>query len=73
MKVAKVLNKGLVVIPKDIRDKLKIKEGDRIIWEVSKDRAVIRPVKKGMLTEKYKAIISGKLTPAELEELYGER
>ncbi len=73
MKVAKVLNKGLVVIPKDIRDKLQLKEGDKIMWELSKDRAILRPIKKGTLTEKYKGIISGKLTSEELEELYGER
>jgi looped-hinge helix DNA binding domain, AbrB family len=73
MKVAKVLNKGLVVIPKDIRDKLQIKEGDKVIWEFSKGKVILRPIKKGALTEKYKGIISGKLSPEELEELYGER
>lgn len=38
---ARVTSKGQVTVPKDVRDALGIKEGDRIIFRVEGDRAVL--------------------------------
>jgi|Deesub1362A_J573_1020465.scaffolds.fasta_scaffold00801_7 AbrB family looped-hinge helix DNA binding protein len=43
--VAKISTRGQVAIPKDIRKKLNIKEGDIIIFEERKDGIYIRKVK----------------------------
>mgnify|MGYP001593753287 CR=1 FL=1 len=38
--------KGQVVIPKDIREMLKIRSGENVIFEVKKDEVVIKSEKK---------------------------
>ncbi|KAF1086311.1 putative regulator PrlF [Sporotomaculum syntrophicum] len=41
-KMAKITSKGQVTIPKLVRDALKIREGDEIVFEVQGDRVNIR-------------------------------
>ena len=38
---ARVTSKGQITIPKDVRDALGIEEGDRIVFRVQKERAVM--------------------------------
>ncbi len=38
---AKVTSKGQITIPKDVRDALGIQEGDRVVFRVQKERAVM--------------------------------
>jgi len=38
----KVSSKGQVVLPKEIRDKLHIKKGDLLVFEVSKNTLIIK-------------------------------
>ena len=38
--------KGQVVIPKDIREMLKIRSGENVIFEVKKEEVVIKSEKK---------------------------
>ena len=45
MSQAKLTSKGQITIPKDIRDSLQLRTGDKIEFTmVSKDEAIIRPV-----------------------------
>ena len=44
MPVSRLTSKGQTTIPKEIRDKLDLKPGDRIFFEIeSENRVVIRP------------------------------
>lgn len=51
MSVAKVTYKGQITIPKEIRDALGISEGDHVIIVVDGDKAILRPVRRGSLSE----------------------
>lgn len=70
MKVSKILDKGLVVIPKEIRGKLNLSKGDRVEMALTPEGIVIKPLRKDSLTERYKGVTKGKLSLEELEELY---
>lgn len=72
MAVAKVLAKGQIVIPKDIRKKINISPGDRVKVEIIKNSVVILPIKKTH-TERFTGIAKGKLSLEELEDLYAEK
>jgi AbrB family looped-hinge helix DNA binding protein len=72
MATAKVLAKGQIVIPKEIRTKMNLSPGDRVEVRATQQGIVILPVKKSY-TEHYKGIVKGRLSPAELEELHGEK
>ncbi|MEW6681118.1 MAG: AbrB/MazE/SpoVT family DNA-binding domain-containing protein [bacterium] len=72
MIVAKVLQKGQIVIPKEIRKKTNIKPGNKVEVMVVKERIVITPFKESF-TERFKGIIKGRLSLDELERLYGEK
>ncbi len=50
----KILKKGQVVIPKDIRDLLGLHEGDKVMIDIEGDIIKIR--KKGNISEKLKTI-----------------
>jgi len=42
----RISSKGQITIPKEIRDKLNLKPGDRIIVEATEHAAIVRPLKK---------------------------
>jgi len=70
--IAKVLKKGQIVIPKEIRQKIGITPGDRVEVKVVKSNILISPFRE-KYTEEAKGVIKGRLSLQELEELYGAR
>ena len=66
--------KGQVTIPKEIRDKFGLKEGEKVIFEVKGDEIVMKPEKSGKdYVEELTSIVKKKLEapePAELKRLY---
>ena len=44
MKALTISSKGQIAIPKEIRDSLHIKEGDRLVYKVDRGRIVLEPV-----------------------------
>jgi len=72
MATAKVLAKGQIVIPKEIRDKMKILPGDRVEVEMTEQGIVISPLNKSY-TNLYKGVVKGILSLKELEELHAQK
>ncbi|MBO8180206.1 MAG: AbrB/MazE/SpoVT family DNA-binding domain-containing protein [Archaeoglobus sp.] len=66
--------KGQVTIPKEIREKFGLKEGEKVVFEVRGDEIIIRPDKSGSdYVEEFVSIVKKKLKapePAELKRLY---
>lgn len=72
MPMAKVLAKGQIVIPKDIREKANLHTGDKVDVQMTPKGIVVVPIKKTH-PEKVRGLIKGKLSLQELEELYAEK
>jgi AbrB family looped-hinge helix DNA binding protein len=72
MQVAKILGKGQMVIPKRVREQMKLSPGDNVEIQVEEDKIVILPIRKNY-TESYKGRVKGKLSFEELEKLYAEK
>lgn len=72
MSMAKVLAKGQIVIPKDIREKANLHTGDKVDVQMTPKGIVVVPIKK-TYTEKVRGSIKGKLSLQELEDLYAEK
>jgi len=70
--MAKVLAKGQIVIPKDIREKANLHTGDKVDVQMTPKGIVVVPIKK-TYTEKVRGSIKGKLSLQELEDLYAEK
>ncbi len=72
MLTAKVLAKGQIVIPKELRDKAHISQGDKVEVKMMREGILILPVKEAH-AGKYRGIVKGKLSLEKLEELYAEK
>lgn len=49
MTAATMSTKGQLVLPKEIRDQLKLEAGDKIDFQIeAEDRVILRPVKKSL-------------------------
>lgn len=72
MPMAKVLAKGQIVIPKDIREKANLHTGDKVDVQMTPKGIVVVPIKKTH-TEKVRGLIKGKLSLQELEDIYAEK
>ena len=72
---AKISSKGQIVIPKKIREQLKLKEGDEVLIYLIEDGIVIKKKKKANLKE-LRGILADKIVFKEaaktLEELRRE-
>lgn len=66
--------KGQVTIPKDLREKFGLKEGERVVFEVRGDEIVIKPEKVGKdYVEELISVVKKKLEapePADLKRSY---
>jgi AbrB family looped-hinge helix DNA binding protein len=49
--VSPVSEKGQVTIPKGIRDSLKLKKGDRVVFLEADEKVILRKAKSGKLSE----------------------
>ncbi|MFJ5717781.1 AbrB/MazE/SpoVT family DNA-binding domain-containing protein [Neobacillus sp. NPDC093127] len=47
----KMTSKGQITIPKELRDKLNVMEGDQLKFLISDDEVKIEPVKRKLLSE----------------------
>lgn len=72
MLIAKMLEKGQIVIPKEARKKANISPGDKVEVKVTKEGIAILPLKKSF-TEGFKGRVRGKLSLEKLEKLFTER
>ncbi len=72
MATARVLAKGQVVIPKEIRRKTQISPGDRVEVKLSKEGILLIPLQRTH-TERFRGIVRGKLSMRDLEAFYAER
>jgi AbrB family looped-hinge helix DNA binding protein len=66
---ARILKKGQIIIPKEIRKKTGISPGDKVEIKTSEEGIVILPLRTSH-TENTKGIIKGRLSLEELEEIY---
>jgi AbrB family looped-hinge helix DNA binding protein len=46
---ATVTSKGQITLPKDVRDDLQLKEGDKVVFEKVEGRYVLRPQNKNIM------------------------
>ncbi len=72
MPMAKVLAKGQIVIPKEIREKANIHTGDKVDVQMTPEGIVVVPIRK-TYTDKVRGIAKGKLSMKELEDLYAKK
>ncbi len=69
---ARILSKGQIVIPKEIRKQLGLMPGDIVEVKAVGKGITIQPLRKSQ-TEEIRGIVKGRLSLEELEELYGNR
>lgn len=74
VRIRTVGKKGQVTIPKEIRERFGLKEGEKVIFEVRGDEIVMRPKRSGEdYVEELVSVIREKHEapePAELKRLY---
>jgi len=66
---ATLTSKGQTTIPKEIRDKLGIKPGDRMTFTLMKDSAVVLRVKNKSISELAGALYKKGRKPVPVEQL----
>ncbi len=67
MKAYTITPKGQVTIPAEIREKMKLKPGDKITYEDTAAGILLRPSKKDMMSDF--GFMKGRRKPAELETI----
>jgi AbrB family looped-hinge helix DNA binding protein len=74
MRTARVGPKGQVVIPKDVRERLGLKLGSRIVLEIREGELIIRPqADPEKAVEEFCSAVSRKLKkPADLKKIIEE-
>jgi AbrB family looped-hinge helix DNA binding protein len=55
-KTAKVTSKGQITIPREIRRRLGVRAGDRVLFEESAEGVKVKAVRDGSVFEKYAGI-----------------
>jgi AbrB family looped-hinge helix DNA binding protein len=68
MKYGTITAKGQTTVPKDVRDKLKLKPGDKVYWIVENGKAVLRP-KNGSIMDLAGMFYDPNRKPMTIEEL----
>ncbi|MBO3753837.1 MAG: AbrB/MazE/SpoVT family DNA-binding domain-containing protein [Candidatus Brockarchaeota archaeon] len=63
-KIIQIRKRNALYLPKEIIEKMDIREGDRFIVEVSENSIVLRPVKKFKMEEYW-----SEMRPEEVEEV----
>ncbi len=64
MPMAKVLAKGQIVIPKEIREKANIHTGDKVEVQMTPKGIIVVPIRK-TYTEKVRGVVKGRLSMKE--------
>ena len=49
MKLGTITAKGQTTVPKDIRDRLKLKPGDKVYWTYQDGQAILRPKNRSIM------------------------
>lgn len=72
MIISKMLEKGQIVIPKEVRLKAHIGPGDKVEVRVTEEGIIISPLSKSH-TDSFTGIVKGKLSLQDLERFYAEK
>ncbi|MHB8482350.1 MAG: AbrB/MazE/SpoVT family DNA-binding domain-containing protein [Nitrospiria bacterium] len=72
MPTAQILAKGQIVIPKELREKARLSQGDKVEVRWTRKGIVISPIKKTHTLE-FRGIVKGHLTLDDLENLYAAK
>ena len=55
-KEAKITSKGQITLPKDVRQALGVKPGDKVVFERNGEEMSVRPVREKSVFAKYRGI-----------------
>jgi len=70
VRIRTIGKKGQVTIPKDIRDKYGLKEGEKVVFEERGDEIIMKPEKSGKeIVDELASVVEKKLEAPEPEEL----
>lgn len=72
MIIARMLEKGRIVIPKEAREKAHIGPGDKVEVRVTEEGIIISPLSKSH-TDSLTGVVKGRLSLRELERLYAKK
>jgi len=68
--VVRIDSKGRILIPKDIREALRIRERQLLRMKVVDDKIILEPIEN--VTDKYYGIVEVKKWPRDLDEFLSE-
>ncbi len=60
MLATRVGRRGQIVLPKEVRTKIKVAEGDQIAFVIDGDQVVIKPITHSLLDLRGRVTVSGK-------------